>query len=134
MIYLRPHHGLCIHHFIGKGYSDDFIYNMKNIINILEDNSNPKIMLVSGGDEICSFCPNNRNGSCLSGQKPDYYDIVCLELCDLNFGDTLYWQDFKKRIQTSILEPKKLNQVCINCEWLYICENLHNESVIFPKE
>lgn len=124
MIYLRPHHGLCIHHFIGKGYSDTFISNMKKIINVLEDSGNTKITLVSGVDEICGFCPNNKNDICLSGQKPDCYDIACLELCDLNFGDTLYWEDFKKKIQTYILEPNKLKEVCIDCEWLGICENL----------
>lgn len=134
MIYLRPHHGLCIHHFIGKGYSDTFISNMKNIINTLEDNSNSKITLASGVDDICSSCPNNKNNGCLSGQKPDYYDMACLELCGLNFGDTLYWRDFKKKIQTSILKPNKLKEVCINCEWLSICENLSNRSSIFIKE
>lgn len=122
MINLRPHHGLCIQHFIGKGYSETFVTNMKKTINLLESSEDMKITLTSGVDEICSFCPNNANGTCLSGQKPDCYDKECLRLCHLNYGDVICWKDFKGSIRDNILKVNKLNDVCVDCEWLAICQ------------
>ncbi|GKX64988.1 DUF1284 domain-containing protein [Inconstantimicrobium mannanitabidum] len=125
MINLRPHHGLCIQHFIGKGYSKDFVENMRKTINLLESNENSKITLTVGVDKICSFCPNNQENTCLSGQKPESYDNQCLKLCNLKTGDILYWKDFKKKVQDNILKVNKLNEVCVDCEWLSICEAIY---------
>ena len=32
--YLRPHHGLCIAFFEGKGYNQKFVENMTNVVQI----------------------------------------------------------------------------------------------------
>jgi hypothetical protein len=62
MITLRPHHLLCIRNFIGKGYSKDFVDNMKSLINTLEENPNQKVLIKSGLDDICKKCPENNLG------------------------------------------------------------------------
>ena len=36
MIRLRPHHGMCLAYFEGKGYSDDFTENMQHMLELLE--------------------------------------------------------------------------------------------------
>jgi hypothetical protein len=125
MIYLRPHHGLCIQHFVGKGYSKEFVDNMKGTIKVLESTPNIEITLVPASDNICSSCPNNNQGNCLSGQKPEDYDKACLSLCNLNFGDVIQWADFKKIVQKNILIQDKLSIVCKGCEWISICQGFY---------
>lgn len=58
---LRPHHGLCLRFFQGKGYSDGFVANMGAIQSMLK--SNPLIRLAPEMDEICRCCPNNQSGT-----------------------------------------------------------------------
>jgi hypothetical protein len=124
MIYLRPHHGLCIQHFIGKGYSQEFIDNMKNTIEFLESKENVEITLTCGVDIICGCCPNNNEGVCLSSKKTSCYDNRCLRICDLNEGNILLWRNFKRIVQDSILKVDKLKEVCTECTWLSICKKL----------
>ena len=56
MIRLRPHHGMCLAYFEGKGYSDDFTVNMQNMLDLFEKGTD--VELVAAGDEICKVCPN----------------------------------------------------------------------------
>ncbi|HEZ7990826.1 MAG TPA: hypothetical protein RWO66_07705 [Ruminococcus sp.] len=48
-IFLRPHHGLCIGFFEGKGYSDEFTANMSAVIEKLQ-NTDPHVTLTCGFD------------------------------------------------------------------------------------
>ena len=68
-IKLRAHHGLCIAFFEGKGYDDNFIRNMKNIIATLTQN--PNVTIVADEDIVCVACPNNNNGICDCKKKVD---------------------------------------------------------------
>lgn len=36
MICLRPHHGMCLAYFEGKGYSDGFTVNMQKMLEFFE--------------------------------------------------------------------------------------------------
>lgn len=53
---VRPHHGMCLAYFIGKGYSEGFSAHMEKMLHILEQDV--PIRLVVSLDEICSACPN----------------------------------------------------------------------------
>ncbi len=57
---LRPHHGMCIAFFKGKGYSVEFTAHMKDVIKELENN--PLVCLKVNTDELCSKCPCNIQG------------------------------------------------------------------------
>ena len=59
-ITLRAHHILCIQGFRGKGYSEDFVSNMKEIIKHIESNKDMQIKIMNSPDYICLSCPNNR--------------------------------------------------------------------------
>lgn len=72
-IHLRPHHLLCLQTFIGFGYSDDFVAQMKHVKKQLTENPSLPIRLVHGADDLCAFCPNCVNGSCIS-DKPARFD------------------------------------------------------------
>jgi len=122
MISLRPHHGLCIQHFIGEGYSGEFISNMKNVIARLS--LNEEIRLVSGTDDICVSCPHNNKGQCVSGQKVADYDQSCLNLCSFEIGDCMPWEQFKSRVRSEILDKSLLSKICNDCKWIYICTSI----------
>ena len=55
---VRPHHGMCLAYFIGKGYSEGFSAHMEKMLHILE--KDVPIRLVVSLDEICSACPNHQ--------------------------------------------------------------------------
>ena len=120
---LRPHHGLCIGFFGGKGYSDEFNRNMSYIVAMLKRND-PVVKLVKGTDVICKACPNNEDGACVTQGKVTAYDEKVLELCGLNDGDSLRWSRFSKLVDSRILSENKLEEVCGDCCWNYICSKL----------
>ncbi len=122
MIHLRPHHGLCIQQFEGKGYSEEFVENMTAIIKQLNHDPDQMITLCCRADDLCSHCPHRRKTGCVSGQKVELYDSTCLSLCDLKDGQSISWMEFQKRVKNKIISTGKLKTVCENCEWLSICE------------
>ena len=71
---LRPHHGMCIAFFKGKGYSEEFTAHMKKIISEVEHN--PLVRLCVYTDELCSKCPHNVNGICEGTMKKFLRDVV----------------------------------------------------------
>lgn len=121
MIELRPHHGMCIGQFIGNGYNDEFIENMKQIITKLEESDDQRIKLVCHTDAICSRCPHNVNDICHSGQKVLNYDMSCLKICGVQENQEISWRDFKSKVKELILIKDKLNNICTNCSWIEIC-------------
>ena len=75
MFKLRPHHGICIGFFQGKGYSKEFTEHMTDTIKYLEEN-NPKICITASTDEICKACPNNIKGQCNGDEKVSAIELT----------------------------------------------------------
>lgn len=117
---LRPHHGLCIAFFVGKGYSPDFTENMTAVIRHLES-ENPMITLVTGADIICRSCPHCHNGICGSNEKVLEYDKSVLAFCGLNSADILHWKDFRKQVHDKIINAGYRRTICGNCQWDPLC-------------
>lgn len=118
---MRPHHGLCVGFFCGEGYSSNFVENMSSIIGILQ--KNPMIELVSGADSFCRPCPNRVGESgCRSEEQVCTYDQMVLELCALQVGDFILWDDFSMIIRIEILEKGLRESVCSDCCWSRICQ------------
>ncbi len=117
---LRPHHGMCLRYFRGEGYSQDFIKNMQEIINILA--TNPEIQLVSYNDSVCTTCPNKIDHKhCISDKKVLHYDKKVVELCDLNLDSYITWIEFSNKITECILKPNLRTTICGDCEWSHLC-------------
>ena len=117
---LRPHHGLCLGFFEGKGYSDGFSRNMASVLASLTPDT--PVRLAEGHDAICACCPN-RFTPCPNA--PDY-DRRVLELCGLEVGQALTWGNFRETVVSRVLTPGKLSAVCGNCRWAALCqENCH---------
>lgn len=121
MICLRPHHGLCICHFIGKGYSDGFTRNMNDIAGRLERQKGTLIYLSSDLDVICAACPHGRQTECDCQEKVVRYDKMCLEISGFKEGSIVKWSEYHSALMRTILFPKKLAVVCGDCKWQTIC-------------
>lgn len=119
MIDLRPHHGMCLFFFQGKGYSDAFTENMAKIKRVLDEN--PPVRLVYETDAICCACPNNQNQSCISLEKVNRYDTAVLKLCSLETGNVLSFRNLQQLIRKNILEVGRRPQICGACQWSELC-------------
>ena len=86
-VLLRPHHGMCLAYFKGEGYSDGFSAHMKEVLDELQKGMDVKLYV--GTDEICSACPNNREGQCTDLTLVEKYDNAVLEACGLADGEQL---------------------------------------------
>ena len=58
---IRPHHGLCLAFFRGKGYSEEFVENMTRMQKALE--ANAAVCLTEKTDGICAACPTIKTAS-----------------------------------------------------------------------
>ena len=115
---LRAHHGMCLAFFQGKGYSGDFVENMGQMKDILEDN--PRIRLMDSPDDICAACPNRLTESC--AEKASRYDREVLRRCGLSVGDTLPYLDFSGNVIQTILRPGQQAEICGDCQWSGLCQ------------
>lgn len=116
---IRPHHGLCLFYFKGKGYSKEFVKNMTYIKSKLADN--PLICITNQADVICSKCPNLMEGICNTQDKVTEYDRKVLEKCHLSSGDILPFLTFHNLILDNIIRPRKREEICGNCQWTSLC-------------
>ena len=116
MLYIRPHHLLCLKWFVGEGYSTDFTKNMHEILFKL-NNANQEFILTLEKDNICSKCPNlNSSAICTSATKVSLMDSKVIKYFSLTPSKTYNYIDIKKKIEDSITN-EIINDICGNCEW-----------------
>lgn len=165
---LRPHHGMCLAYFEGKGYSEGFTAHMQSMLERLlaadgtagnaaavgvidgtagnaaamdvrdstadadnarnvnqDENRGGKVpvRLVTRTDDICSACPNNEDGFCRDEEKVRDFDCGVLELCGLENGDILEFDEFISLVQRRILSVGRRTEICGGCQWESICAN-----------
>ena len=116
---IRAHHGMCLAFFQGKGYSSEFTKHMAQMKRRLEEN--PLVCITGQTDVICSACPNNENGSCVTAEKVARYDRQVLKRCNLAEGQVMPFFDFEKLVYDNILLPGKRKEICGNCQWNCYC-------------
>lgn len=121
MIHLRPHHGMCLAYFEGKGYSKDFTENMRKMLECLEKDA--VVKLLAEGDNICCACPNLQNGVCISAELVKSYDNKVLQICDLKAGEQISFREFADCVQEKILASGKRAEICGGCQWNSICSS-----------
>lgn len=102
---IRPHHGMCLAYFEGKGYSQGFVRHMGEVLSLLEEGA--LVEMTVAGDNICSACPNLKDGVCETADKVETYDRAVLSFCDLKENEQLDFSEFTQRVQKRILEPGK---------------------------
>lgn len=124
---IRPHHGMCMLFFKGKGYSSEFTSHMSATITALE--ADPFVRLTVGTDEICRRCPNNVDGACTTAEKTAAYDARVLALCGFAKGAVIPYSRFRGAVLERIIIPGKRADVCGDCEWNEVCSKAEQETV-----
>lgn len=130
-ISLRPHHGMCLAYFEGKGYSVEFTVHMQNMLEILTKkkgfgenvNGGAKVRLTVCTDEICTACPNNIGALCREETRVRMFDQGVLETCQLEEGQVLDFEAFAGLVQRHIIDAGKRQDICGGCQWESICAN-----------
>lgn len=126
---LRPHHGMCLAFFIGKGYSEGFSAHMEKMLK--EFQKNIPVRLVVHTDEICSACPNNEKSVCNSTEKVEAYDRKVLEICGISEGAELDFLEFAGIIQEKIINTGLRDRICGDCQWNEICSSHQSRWGVF---
>ena len=117
---LRPHHGVCIPNFTGKGYDEAFTENMTQFIRRLTDFPGQTVTLCSKEDVLCSRCPHNQNG-CTSMEKVQRLDREVLAACGLENDSEISWRDFQQLVRQRIFSGGAFEQICGDCQWYELC-------------
>ena len=119
---IRPHHGMCLYFFEGKGYSNTFSEHMARVKEeLLQNNGEALLELVTQTDDICSACPHNRNGNCETYGKVNAYDAGVLAYCGLESGQRITFHELEALVETKILQEGNSRKICGDCEWSSIC-------------
>ncbi len=117
MIKLRGHHLLCLQFFEGKGYDEQFVENVKKILQRM--NKGERVKLVEGKDDICNSCPNWNNGKCMLDEKIEEKDKKVLKIFGFTVGEELLWNRVVQKF--SSLSKKDFLNICKGCLWKNIC-------------
>ena len=120
---LRPHHGLCMAFFQGKGYSDGFVAALAARLEELEGSDRP-IRLTVGTDVVCAACPHNRSGLCDAAEKVAAYDRAVLGPCGLEDSTVCTFSEFTFLVQARILTPGLRREICGDCQWNSLCSTI----------
>lgn len=131
MYVLRPHHGMCLAFFEGKGYNESFTAHMGEMLDRLM--GDPVVRLTVGVDEICQKCPHNRvrKGFCDTAEKTERYDRQVLFYCGLQEGEELSFLSFAKTVKDKILEKGLQPSICGDCCWNAVCSGKKPFSSLF---
>ena len=118
---IRPHHGMCLAYFEGKGYSEGFTAHMGRILNLLEQDKAALVRVVVDTDVICGECPNNQDSICKEKERVRCYDEAVLKACGLKEGQEIRFWEFAELVQEKILASGRRSEICADCQWDEIC-------------
>ncbi len=117
---LRPHHGMCLAYYQGKGYSPTFTSATDALLlRLLKEN--PVVQLTVAADVMCAACPNRQGNECGGTGNASRYDRAVLKRCGLHEGDRMPFLTFASVVQTRILASGKRTEICGGCQWNEWC-------------
>lgn len=127
MIRLRGHHLLCSLTFTGRGYSDDFERDFKQVIARLKNNET--IEIVSGPDDICASIQRCTDSHCHEAgvsnrDKKALEDVAShlgkpLKVGSIISPDQLFDEEYR-----SAFKQKHLRRACNDCQWSGMCDQI----------
>jgi len=133
LVKFRGHHLVCLHFFKGEGYTQEFICNLKNLVDRAEGGE--EIEIVAGADEVCRLCPYLRGDCC--GHKHDAdeevkkLDKMALDYLDEAIGNKVTWREVKEKVNSASQEW--FTAFCKGCDWEKVCERIRSKYFTFPK-
>ena len=129
---LRPHHILCICNYTGRGYSKSFEENMSKIAAMLRDGG--RFTAVSGADDVCAACPNNKGGTCETEEKVRRCDKAAAELLGVTPDAVYSFDELSAGAENLMSDETAHAAVCGDCEWFGLCREVINNRKIKIKK
>lgn len=121
---IRGHHLLCLLHFEGKGYNDEFVNNMFRVLYSLENGV--EFSLIIGIDDICRCCPHNELEKCgLDDDSIRARDEKVIGILELKEREMYTFKMVKEKIYSKIT-LEKFFDICDSCQWFYLCLSKNN--------
>jgi len=114
-ILLRPHHLICMHGFVGNGYSDEFAKHFAAVICQIK-NGEAVIQVTHNLDDVCSTCPNVCHTVCDNQKMVEDLDKAYEEVLAVHENELLMWDELLERIRTH-LTIEKFHEICPHCSW-----------------
>ena len=127
IIRLRPHHALCLRHYVGKGYNDDFVANMSEIHARLQSGEREMVQIIMHRDSLCSPCPHQVNATCDRECWVQQIDRAVAKACGLRSGLWLPWKDLCAMLDQHIFNQEKWQELCAGCPWYDVCREVHEK-------
>ncbi len=124
---LRFHHLMCCYTFTGVGYNDIFTKNMENIVQILKENFEIKILLQTQCDDLCAQCPHNKNGSCDTEDSVRRRDLEVAEYFGIKSLKHLTIDEYRTRILPVQKQLRSIDEVCRKCTFSELCNRVLSE-------
>lgn len=129
---LRAHHIFCIQGFRGKGYNQEFISNMKTIVQNINNGQDTVVKVVNSPDYICLSCPNNVGQSEIRKFEPDKIyedrgfceneiyirnlDNAVLDILNIHANSIYSYKELLYKIKDN-LTAQKFENICGECKW-----------------
>lgn len=117
---LRGHHLLCLKGFQGYGYDESFVENMTSV-NSKRKEPQTTISICACDDDICSACPNLKDGICedeLQNERIMSMDREVLKKLDKTEYDAIELFD---KIDEIFTTKESVSEICFNCKWSEKC-------------
>lgn len=115
-IKLRPHHLLCTQGYSGKGYNQEFVENMNEIVKRLRTGEATEITVVFSTDSLCAHCPNMVGTDlCTSQEKVKRFDRKTAEYFGLE-EKTYIYQELIQKINSQ-MTSERMDDICDGCQW-----------------
>ena len=118
---LRGHHLLCLKGFQGYGYDEEFTENMA-FINSKRKLKDTTVQLTSSPDDICSACPNLKDGICENQSQNEM--IVSMDrevLKKLDPAKEYNSIELFNKIDTIFNSKESVGEICFGCKWSEKC-------------
>lgn len=125
IIRLRPHHALCLRHFVGQGYDEAFTENMKQLHARLNSGERQMVQIILHRDSLCVACPHDVDFACESEEKVRQLDAAVAEACRLRSGQWLSWQELCALVDRYVMPNNAMPEICRVCEWYGLCAEQH---------
>lgn len=116
MINIRPHHLLCMHGFVGKGYDAGFTENMARLVGLIQRNGNTKLNIILNTDDICMKCPHKAGENlCARQEKVARLDDGTVKTLGIR-AEVYSYHEIAARIKANLSEDG-FDEICHECEW-----------------
>ncbi|MDE1900515.1 MAG: DUF1284 domain-containing protein [Alphaproteobacteria bacterium] len=147
VVRLRGHHFLCILSFVGKGYTDDFVDNMRAVV--AKIGRGAEIEIIAGPDDICDALRRGAAISCAHARvcrapKPRHEDRLALRDAGrilhrhLKIGDRLVLTPRDIAALRLHFAHGAIRRACTLCPWKNMCTGIAESgfagAVLFPPE